>query len=186
MDENQVVKAVLAGDKNAFATIIDKYKNPLYNTILRMIKNPHLAQDLTQEVFIKVYEQLPKYALGTNFKSWLYRIATNYCIDYLRKKQPTQVELEVVELASESANHPEVILMKKEKQRTLEKLVTQLPADERAIILMRYVNDLTYEEIAECLGLSANDVGNKVYRAKQKMRKQLKEGGDLYDMYQRG
>lgn len=189
MNEKEAIQAVLKGNQQAYRVIIDTYKNPIYSTILRMAKNPQTAQDLTQEVFIKVYEQLPKFKgvdeVGA-FKAWLYRVATNHCIDYFRKKS-NQVAFEPLEEnASSSELEPEVVLLKKESERRIERLVADLPADERSIVLMRYVNELSYEEIASFLGLSKTEVGNKLFRAKQKMRKQVKEGAFDEELYKRG
>ncbi len=88
MEEEQLwIQQVLAGDKQAYAHIINKYKNQLYATILRMTKNPQDAQDLVQEAFIKVYQQLDKYDEKGSFSSWMYRVAINHCMDELRKKR---------------------------------------------------------------------------------------------------
>jgi RNA polymerase sigma-70 factor (ECF subfamily) len=86
-EELQWIQAVLSGDKQAYAHIINKYKNQLYGTILRMTKNPQDAQDLVQEAFIKVYHQLGKFDGKGSFSSWLYRVAINHCMDEFRKKR---------------------------------------------------------------------------------------------------
>ena len=84
-DEQRWIKQVLAGDKQAYAHIINKYKNQLYATILRMTKNPQDAQDLVQDAFIKVYQNLDKYKADGSFSSWLYRVAINHCMDESQK-----------------------------------------------------------------------------------------------------
>lgn len=180
-EEHQWIKDVLAGDKQAYAQIIDKYKNPLYGTILRMTRNPHDAQDLVQEAFIKVYEQLEKYEGTGSFSAWLYRVAINHCMDAFRKKSYPQSEIEEEKVIHH--NHPEVIFLKKEANRQLEKLIGRLSADERMIILLRYRSELSYGEISEVLGLPLATIRNKLHRAKKKMRKEVKrKGGDFYDM----
>ena len=186
MDEQQIIKQILAGDKKAYAHIINEYKNPLYATILRMTRNPQTAQDFVQEAFIKIYEQLPKYNGKGSFKSWLYRVAINFCIDEFRKKsyQIKQAELQDDQLVNES--HPEVIFLKKEQSRQLEKLIATLPELERMILLLRYVNELSYAEIADLLHIPLSDVRNKLHRAKKKMRNQVQEGGYFYEMSERG
>ena len=186
MDEQQIIKQILAGDKKAYAHIINEYKNPLYATILRMTRNPQTAQDFVQEAFIKIYEQLPKYDGKGSFESWLYRVAINFCIDEFRKKsyQIKQAELQDDQLVNES--HPEVIFLKKEQSRQLEKLIATLPELERMILLLRYVNELSYTEIADLLNIPLSDVRNKLHRAKKKMRNQVQEGGYFYEMSERG
>ena len=180
-EENQWIQEVLAGDKQAYAHIINKYKTPLYGTILRMTRNPHDAQDLVQEAFIKVYQQLEKYNGTGSFSSWLYRVAINHCMDGFRKKRYQQSEID--EEMVVNPNHPEVIFLKKEKNRQLERLIATLPEDERLIILLRYMNELSYDEISEMVDIPLSTVRNKLHRAKKKMRKTVKrEGGDFHDV----
>lgn len=186
MDEQQIIKRVLAGDKQAYAHIINAYKNPLYATIVRMTGNAQIAQDLVQEAFIKIYEQLAKYDGKGPFKSWLYRVATNYCIDEFRKKSYQMKTEELQEGTLQEPVHPEVIYIKNEQSRQLEHLLSKLPEKERAILLMRYSNELSYEEIAQLLQTTVSDVRNKLHRVKKKLRRQVKEGGFDYELSKRG
>lgn len=188
MDEDlKWIKEVLKGNKQAYAHIINKYKNPLYATILRMTKNPQDAQDLVQEAFIKVYSQLEKFEQKGSFSSWLYRVAINHCMDEFRKKSYTIKKVEMDEGNTVNPNHPEIVFLKKEKNRQLERLIATLPEDERMIILLRYVNELGYREISEMMDISLTNVRNKLHRAKKKMREQVKiEGGYFHEMSNRG
>lgn len=180
-EEQEWIQKVLAGNKQAYAHIIDRYKNPLYGIILRMTKNPHDAQDLVQEAFIKVYEQLDKYKAQGSFSSWFYKVAINHCMDQFRKKKFKQSEVDEEKI--QDHRHPEVIFLKQEKSRQLERLIATLPPDERMIILLRYGDELSYQEISEALDLSLANVRNKLHRAKKKMRKIAKhDGGDFYGM----
>ncbi|MCG3089846.1 RNA polymerase sigma factor [Sporosarcina cyprini] len=184
MEEEQLwIRQVLAGDKQAFANIINKYKNPLYATILRMTKNPQDAQDLVQDAFIKVYRNLHKYDGGGAFSGWLYRVAINHCMDEFRKKRYSTVQVQLEEEAIINPNHPEIVFLKREKSRQLERLISTLPEDERLIILLRYVNEISYEEISELLGVPLSTVRNKLHRAKKKMRDTVKrEGGYFHEL----
>ena len=182
-EELQWIEEVLSGNKQAYAHIINKYKNPLYATILRMTKKPQDTQDLVQEVFIKVYQQLGKYDRKGSFSSWMYRVAINHCMDEFRKKRYQMKIVEINEEKVVNPNHPEVIFFKKEKNRQLEWLISSLPEDERMIILLRYVNELSDSEISELIGLPLSNVRNKLHRAKKKMRETVKrEGGDFHEM----
>ncbi|SEM54232.1 RNA polymerase sigma-70 factor, ECF subfamily [Mesobacillus persicus] len=182
-EERQWIEEVLAGNKQAYAQIINKYKNQLYATILRMTKNPQDAQDLVQEAFIKVYHQLGKYEGKGTFSSWIYRVAINHCMDEFRKKRYKMQQLEISEDQVVNSNHPEVIFMKKEKNRQLEKLIGTLPEEERIIILLRYVNELSYSEISELVEVPVSSVRNKLHRAKKKLRETIKrEGGDFHEL----
>lgn len=173
-EEQQWVREVLKGNPQAFAYIIDKYKNPLYATILRMVKNPQDAQDLVQEAFLKVYRQLDKYQETGTFSSWLYRVAVNHCMDEFRKKRIRTTPAEFAEDQAVDRNHPEIVYLKKEKQRQLERLIGTLPEDERLIVLLRYANDCSYEEIGRMVNVPVSTVRNKLHRAKKKMRDTVK------------
>ncbi|WP_301108778.1 sigma-70 family RNA polymerase sigma factor [Sporosarcina sp.] len=177
------VREVLAGDKQAYAHIVNKYKNPLYATILRMTRNSQDAQDYVQDAFLKVYSQLDKYKETGSFSSWLYRVAINHCMDEFRKKRHQSVPSGFVEEVTAGESQPEVIFMKKEKYRQLERLLATLPEDERLIILLRYANELSYDEISEMTNISLPTVRNKLHRAKKKMRDTVKrEGGDYHEL----
>jgi len=184
MEQEQLsIQQVLAGDKQAYAHIINKYKNQLYATILRMTKNPQDAQDLVQDAFIKVYRNLDKYDASGSFSSWLYRVAINHCMDEFRKKRYSMTQIEIDEERVVEPNHPELVFLKKEKSRQLERLIATLPEDERLIILLRYVNEISYEEISEVMGVPLATVRNKLHRAKKKMRETVKrEGGYFHEL----
>ena len=184
MEEEQLwIQQVLAGDKQAYAHIINKYKNQLYATILRMTKHPQDAQDLVQDAFIKVYRNLDKYDASGSFSSWLYRVAINHCMDEFRKKSHSTVQVEIDETKVVNREHPEVVFLKKEKSRQLERLISTLPEDERLIILLRYINEISYEEIGEMMDVPLSTVRNKLHRAKKKMRETVKrEGGYFHEL----
>lgn len=179
-EEVQWIQKILAGDKQAYSQIINKYKNPLFATILRMTKNPHDAQDLVQEAFIKVYNQLDKYNDQGSFSSWFYRVAINHCMDEFRKKRYQQVELNESSIGN-TPNYPEVTFLKKEENRQVELLLATLPEDERIIILLRYVNELSYEEISELAEVPISTVRNKLHRAKKKLKVTISEEGSYFN-----
>ncbi|WP_252504669.1 RNA polymerase sigma factor [Sporosarcina sp. Marseille-Q4943] len=184
MEHEQLwIQQVLAGDKQAYAHIINNYKNQLYATILRMTKNPQDAQDLVQDAFIKVYRNLDKYDASGSFSGWLYRVAINHCMDEFRKKRNKTIHVEIDETKVVNREHPEVVFLKKEKSRQLERLIATLPEDERLIILLRYVNEISYEEIGEVMDVPLSTVRNKLHRAKIKMRETVKrEGGYFHEL----
>lgn len=182
-EEWQWIQEVLSGNKQAYAHIINKYKNQLYATILRMTRNPQNAQDLVQEAFVKVYQQLGKYDKRGAFSSWIYRVAINHCMDEFRKSSYKMKLVEINEEQVVNPNHPEVIFLKKERNRQLERLIAALPEEERMIILLRYVNELSYTEISELVDLPVSSVRNKLHRAKNKMRALVnREGGYFHEL----
>ena len=118
-----------------------------------------------------------------SFSSWLYRVAINHCMDEFRKKRYKMKQVEIDEGAMVSADTPELIFLKNEESRRLERLIATLPEDERVIILLRYVNELSYDEIGELVDTPLSTVRNKLHRAKKKMRETVKrEGGNFHEV----
>jgi RNA polymerase sigma-70 factor (ECF subfamily) len=185
-DDAYFIKEVLNGNKQAFAFIINRYKNKLFAIILRMVKNPEDAKDLVQECFIKIYEQLGKYVGNGSFSSWLYRVSINHCMDEFRKKKFQLVELSGEKL-EDRALTPEIVYLQKEKYKQLEELLSILPSEDRMVILLKYTQDLSYEEISDLLGLSVSSIRNKIHRGKKKMREQLvkEKGGYFHEVFKR-
>lgn len=183
-EEKQWIEEVLSGNKQAYAHIINKYKNPLYATILRMTKNEQDAVDLVQESFIKIYHQLDKFEGKSSFSSWMYRVAINHCIDEFRKKRHKVEHVDIREDDVKDDQHPEVIFLKKEQHRQLEKLIDGLPEDERMILLLRYINEQSYNDISELMNVSIATVRNKLHRAKKKLRRKAKakKGGYFHEL----
>ncbi|MFJ5763158.1 RNA polymerase sigma factor [Neobacillus sp. NPDC093182] len=183
-EESQWIEEVLSGNKQAYAQIINKYKNPLYATILRMTGNQQDAADLVQEAFIKIYHQLGKFDGKGSFSSWIYRVAINHCMDEFRKKRYKMERVEIKEKDIMDSHHPEVIFLKNEKNRQLEKLIAGLPEEERMILLLRYVNELSYNEIGGLMSLPLSTVRNKLHRAKKRLRETIKgeKGGYFHEM----
>lgn len=179
-EEKQWIEDVLSGNKQAYGKIIEKYKNPLFATILRMTRNQQDAEDLVQESFIKIYHQLGKFNGKGSFSSWMYRVAINHCLDEFRKKRYKMEQVEINEVHAKDFQHPEVTYLKKEKNRQLEKLIGRLPEDERLILLLRYVNELSYKEISELMNVSLATVRNKLHRGKKKLRKTMQDGKGGY------
>jgi len=182
-DDMYFVEQVLAGNKQAFAFIINRYKNRIYAVVLRMVKNPEDAKDLVQECFIKVYGQLDKYDRKGSFASWIYRVSVNHCMDTFRKKQPHTVEYS--DETGGGTLTPEVIYLQKEKYKQLENLLSSLKKEDRLIVLLKYTNDLSYEDIGELLDIPVHTVANRIHRAKNQMRKSMQQekGGYFHEMF---
>lgn len=180
-DDGQVVSQVLAGQTEAFEVIILKYQQPLFNYIGRMIADRENALDLTQEVFLRAFSGLKTYDPQYNFRSWLFRIASNLVIDQFRKKKLPLTSLDQGREDDEGClnslspadtralsvtTHYEIKELIRRVEEALEKISPKL----REFFLWRYVNGLSYREIAEVSGLPVGTVKNRVFQAKEKIR----------------
>lgn len=180
MDIQLAVQNVQSGKESDYSYIVKYYETKVYTTVFRLVRQHDTAQDLVQEIFIKVYYNLHKYKAVGSFNAWLYRIVVNQCYDYLRKqsKQPMLEEIEFIEKKS-----PENKILQKEQLQQLDQLLNQLDKTEYFILLLRYVNELSYDEISEVLQIPLNEVRNKLHRSKRKLRQYAtKKGGYFHEM----
>ena len=170
-----LVSSALQGSQQAYTDLLRLYRDPLYFTMLKMTKNPYDAEDLTIEAFGKAFKNLEKYTTDYAFSTWLFKIAINNCIDYMRRKntspQCVDEDFVVFENACESneAGPPmtqEENYMRKERARMMHWAVDQLRPKYRTLIELRYFQELSYEEIAQTLNISMNNVKIQLFRAK--------------------
>lgn len=180
MDIELAVQSVQAGKETDYKYIVTYYENKIYTTVFRIVRQHDIAQDLVQEIFIKVFYNLHKYKAVGSFNAWLYRIVVNQCYDYLRK-QPKQSILEEIEFIEKQ--YPENMILQKEQLHQLDQLLHQLDKTEYFILLLRYVNELSYDEISEVLEIPLNEVRNKLHRSKRKLRQlATTKGGYFHEM----
>ena len=180
--DKNLVKRTLRGDKKAFEMIVSNYQQPLLNYIGRMVGEREMALDFTQEVFIKAYASLRSFEPQFKFSTWLYKIASNLVIDHWRKKKiPT---LSMSEPLSEDSSgltldlpdeKPSVVrkFELSELRKRIEWAMDQIPATLRELFIWRHVNGLSYEEMAEIKNLPVGTVKNRVYQAKEMVRRLL-------------
>ena len=180
MEIERAVKNVQAGKEAEYTYIIKHYEHKVYTTVFRFVRQHDLAQDLVQDIFIKVFYNIHKYRDVGSFNAWFYRIVVNHCYDYLRK---APVQLELAEPQFIEKQHPEKILLKQEQLQHLNDLLQHLDQTEYFILLLRYVNELSYDEIADILQIPLNEVRNKLHRSKQKLRQLATTiGGYFYEL----
>ncbi len=157
--------------------LIEKYRHYLYKVVFSVVRNEKDAEDVTQEVFIKIYYALPKYQ-KQGFKTWITRIAMNHSID-LKRKQQRQKESVI-----DSAEHPqlfgneentEIPLLRREKQEVVRSRLNELPPNYRDVIVSHYISEKTYKEIAEEQQVAVKTVEVKLHRARKWMKKHWKE-----------
>jgi len=176
------IKAIQKGDQNAYAEIVELYKEKVYRICYRMLGNRHEAEDAAQEAFIRAYVNIDTYNPAMKFSSWLYRIATNLSIDKLRKKKPDVYLDEEVsgaegltmysQLPAADAS-PEDTVETLELQETVQKAIQKLPEKYRSVIVLKYIEDLSLQEISEILDLPIGTVKTRIHRGREALRKHL-------------
>lgn len=180
--EKELIQRTLRGDTSAFEALVCRYERPLMNYIGRMIQDREMALDFTQEVFLRAYTSLHSFEPQYRFSTWLFRIASNLVIDHWRKKKISALSLseplEDSDLKLDVPDEKPSGLRQFELAELgvrIEKALETLPATLRELFIWRHVNGLSYEEMAEIKGLPVGTVKNRVYQAKEVIRRLLEE-----------
>lgn len=176
--ETQLLESARAGSLAAFEELVLRYEKKIYNYCYRMTNNEQDAEDLTQEVFIKVYKNLKSFKGNSHFSTWVYRIAHNICIDRYRRMKISSVSLSAggfgeddkeIEIASWDRT-PEDAVITREQQELLQKCITMLKPQYRSAIVLRDIQDYSYEEIARIMGIPIGTVKSHISRARSALR----------------
>src|SRR5437762_965790 len=182
--DGELVTNALAGREACFEELVRRYQRPIAAYVYRMVGNYDAALDLTQEVSIKVYNSLARYRSEFKFSTWIYKIAHNAAIDFLRRHAVREHTLaygtdgEPRELLIESRRlTPEQESEREERRAEIESVVRLLPAAYRELIVLRHSHDLSYDEIAEVTGLPLGTVKNRLFRAREAMRSEFVRRG---------
>ncbi|WP_051534222.1 RNA polymerase sigma factor [Desulfitibacter alkalitolerans] len=184
MDLELCVDKILAGEKEYFNVLVKHLQVQIYSLAVKMTGDREEAKDLTQEIFLKVYKSFATYDKSAKITTWIYKIATNTCIDYLRKKKELLMIEEEQEIQVENRFYslPDRALESKELKQLIHSKINLLPESYRMVVILKYINELTFEEIADILKQPVNTVKTKLYRAREKLRDSLietvKEGGE--------
>src|SRR2546425_4046910 len=178
--DGELVKSALAGREAGFEELVRRYQRPIAAYVYRMVGDYDSALDLTQEVFIKIYNSLGRYRPEFKFSTWIYKIAHNAAIDFLRRHAVREqaltsgVDRECREIAIESRRlTPEQESEREERRSEIESVVRLLPSAYRELIVLRHSQDLSYDEIAEVTGLPLGTVKNRLFRAREAMREEF-------------
>jgi RNA polymerase sigma-70 factor (ECF subfamily) len=171
--EQQWIAEAKAGDKDAFAKLVEKYQKPVFSVCYRMLGTPTAAEDAAQEAFIRAYQAIDRYDTSRSFATWVLSIASNYSIDQLRKKKVTILSMDNEKHAwlapPDPGPSPEKAALEKEKLGQIQSLLISLTEVDRAAVILQYWHDYSYEEIAETLDLSSSAVKSRLFRARQLM-----------------
>lgn len=188
VSEKKIIEKVLGGDANAFEELVLKYEKTVYNLALRMVGDRDDAFDMTQEAFIKAYGSLSSFRGDSKFSVWIYRIATNVCLDFLRSKsRKQQVSLTVSDDDDEDAqldipdpsSAPEQQLMQKMSMQSVEEGLKTLPDKQRQILVMRELGGMSYAEIGKALSLEEGTVKSRIFRARKRLCTFLLDSGNI-------
>jgi RNA polymerase sigma-70 factor, ECF subfamily len=188
-DDLTLVKRVKTGDQRAFKLLVERYQRKIYAVALGMVKDKEEALDISQEAFVKVYKYLDHFKGDSSFYTWLYRITVNICIDALRKKQALrgeQVELdEAVKMDTAEANigalgsrlgtNPQKSALRKELAEKIQQALETVPEKHRAILLLREVEGMSYEDLSRTLQIPKGTVMSRLFHARTKVQKILSE-----------
>lgn len=166
------IERVAAGDTGCFACLLDRYSRPVHSLILKMVRNKEDAEELAQDVFMKVFRNLPSFKADCSFSTWIYRIAYNTAISELRKKKQEFVAIEESQISNVSEEEVSELLGNTTVTDQLDKLetaLTLLPPDERALILLFYMKEKTVDELMVITGLSTSNIKVKLHRIRKKL-----------------
>jgi len=188
--EAAIINAVLKGDTNAYEYLVKEYEKNVYNLALRMTGNSEDAYDMSQEAFIKAYNSLGSFRGDSKFSVWLYRIVSNVCLDFLRSRNRRatvslsmenddgeEVELDV----ADEASSPQLLLDRSLTRDAVRRGLQSLPPDHREILLLREIQGMSYDEIAETLDLEVGTVKSRIFRARKKLCAFLIKDGNIPD-----
>ncbi len=187
-----LVQKAVDGDQKAFAELMGRYRDAIYFMLLKMVNNRSDAEDLTIEAFGKAFKNVQQYSPNYAFSTWLFKIASNNCIDYLRKKRTNYVSIDgsgngedrenepTIHLKDETPD-PEEHLIKEQKALLMRTIVQKLKPRYRLLIELRYFKEYSYEEIAEELDLPIGTVKAQLFRARELLYQTLKNAGVKFD-----
>ena len=182
-NETELIEQLKQGDETAFKTIVEQWKDMVYNTILGIVQNETEAEDLAQDVFIKVFEKIGTFKGDSKFSTWLYRIATTTALDHLRSKKRKKRFGFLQSLSGggdekESIpdfHHPGVSLDNKERAAVLFKAIDGLPENQKTAYTLHKLEGLSYRDVSEVLNTTVSAVESLMSRANQNLRKELEE-----------
>ncbi|RRJ62098.1 RNA polymerase sigma factor SigW [Paenibacillus oralis] len=178
----RLVRLARKGDQGAFAELVDLYKDKLFHLGYRMLSNRHEAEDVVQETFLRVYKNWSRYDDKQKFSTWIYRIATNLCIDRLRKRKPNyyldaemndQEGMDGYTLIPGDDKTPETEYLLSETQQTIHQAIAGLPAKYKSVIVLRYLQEMSLQEISDVLDMPVTTVKTRVHRGREFLRKKL-------------
>jgi len=184
LGEQDFITKLIEGNQTAFSQLLDDYQQKVFSTCISFIPNKEDAEDVAQEVFLTVFKSIKKFKGDSKLSTWIYKIATNKCLEFIRKKNTkkrfafmqsimgNEIPFDKTNYFTEF-NHPGIILENKEKSATIFKAINTLPEMQRVIFTLAKIDGKSYEEIAEITGKSLSSVESVMFRAKKALQEKL-------------
>jgi RNA polymerase sigma factor (sigma-70 family) len=171
--DSELVQECLAGGGDSFEELVARYKKLVYSVIYKFTRDNEEANDLSQEVFIKIYKSLGKYDPQYKFSTWAVKVATNICLDSVRRKRLNTVSLDGMENRTGSANTPEERFIRKERSMAVREAISELPEIYRLPIILYHQKGMSYREIADALDKPMSIIKNRIFRARLVLKESL-------------
>jgi RNA polymerase sigma-70 factor (ECF subfamily) len=170
-EENTWLLQAIQGNMDAFTQLVETYQRPVFNLCYRMLGDAQEAEDAAQETFWRAYQGIKKYDQSRSFATWLLSIAAHYCIDQQRKRKLPLVDIDLLpeEDAPDPSPNPEKVISRQMENKVLHKLLDKLQPQDRAAIVLRYWYEMSEEEIASTLQLTASAVKSRLFRARRQL-----------------
>ena len=181
MNELLLISRARGGDRDAFGELVEQYRDNVYRLAYRMCGNAYDADEAAQEAFVAAWRALPNFRGDAKFSTWLYRLTTNAAIDVMRreKRHQTVGDGEMMDLADD-ADSPQETVERTEQQEAVQKALATLSEEYREVLLLRYMEELDYAEIAEVLQLPSGTVKSRINRAKAALKTALLKSGNIF------
>lgn len=181
MNEILLISRARGGDRDAFGELVEQYRDNVYRLAYRMCGNAYDADEAAQEAFVAAWRALPNFRGDAKFSTWLYRLTTNAAIDVMRreKRHQTVGDGEMIEVADD-ADSPQETVERTEQQEAVQEALATLSEEYREVLLLRYMKELDYAEIAEVLQLPSGTVKSRINRAKAALKNALLKSGNIF------
>lgn len=169
----ELIEKCLNGQKEYFEEILSRYKNLIYSIVFKFLNSNDYANDLSQEIFIKIYRNLDKYSPKFKFSTWITKIATNHTIDYIRKKKYEIVAIEEIDYKLIENSNPEIDFIKSEQIEELNGLIKKLPEIYSVPLILYHKHGYSYQEISTIINEPLSKVKNRIFRARKLLKEEL-------------
>ncbi|WP_395045951.1 sigma-70 family RNA polymerase sigma factor [Flavobacterium sp.] len=177
IEDQHYINLILNGNQNAFATLVDRYKNMVFTLALKMVAHREEAEEIAQDTFIKIYNSLSKFKGESKFSTWVYKITYNTCLDYLKKNKKEKKVAYIEDFSEHQTKELESILEtidEKERNQVIQNCLEELPNDEAFLLTLYYFDDQSVDEISKVMNNTVSNIKVKLFRTRKKLASILK------------